>query len=84
VLLLFLLGFGSPLTFGTANLKINPGAFGARISGVGTVDISLISTVLALLVGVAVVAKAAQKTMEYGEDKEFHRLDLAASGAQPG
>ena len=77
-LLLFLLGFGDPLTFGTMNLSISLSALGAQTAGIGQVSVSLVSTFLALLVGVAVVMKAGQKWMKYVEDKRFHALDLLA------
>jgi len=72
ILLLFLLGFGNALTFGTANLSISPSALGPSTSGIGSISVSLVSTFLALLVGVAVVMKVGQKWMKYGEDKRFH------------
>jgi len=81
-LLLFLLGFGNPLTFGTADIGINPSAFSGNTPGLGTLHISFVSTFLALLVGVAVVAKTAQKTMKYREDRQFHRMDLEAGKGQ--
>jgi len=80
-LLLFLLGFGNPLTFGTANISISLSAAGANASGVGTPEISVVSTFLALMVGVAVIIKAGQKWMKWAEEKRFHALDLGA-GAQ--
>jgi hypothetical protein len=86
-LLLFLLGFGNPLTFGTANVGINPSSFSGSPSGVGTINIQLISTFLALMVGIAVAAKIAQKTLKFREDRQFHRLDLEGEtrqGAAPG
>jgi len=77
-LLLFLLGFGNPLTFGTMNLSISLSALGSQTTGIGPISVSLVSTFLALLVGVAVVMKAGQKWMKYVEDKRFHALDLLA------
>jgi hypothetical protein len=86
-LLLFLLGFGNPLTFGTSNIGINPSSFSGRPSGVGTITIQLISTFIALMVGIAVAAKTAQKTLKFREDGQLHRLGLegaARQGAAPG
>jgi hypothetical protein len=75
-LLLFLLGFGNPLTFGTANINISLSAAGAKTSGIGPPEISIVSTLLALMVGVAVIIKTGQKWMKYVEDKRFHQNDL--------
>jgi hypothetical protein len=77
VLLLFLLGFGNSMAFGTMDLSVNLSALGTQMSGIGPLSISLVSTFLALMVGVAVVLKAGQKWMKYVEDKRFHALDLS-------
>jgi hypothetical protein len=83
ILLLFLLGFGNPLTFGTANITISLSAAGATMSGVGSPEVSVVSTFLALMVGLAVAIKAGQKWMKYVENKRFHALDLRAEAAVP-
>jgi hypothetical protein len=82
ILLLFILGFGNPMTFGTANISISLTALGGQTSGIGAINITLISTFLALLVGVAVAMKTVQKYMKYLEDKRFHRLDLETEAQQ--
>ena len=74
LLLLFLLGFGNPMTFGTANISISLSAAGANMSGIGSPELSLVSTFLALMVGVAVAIKAGQKWMKYVEDRRFHAI----------
>ena len=83
-LLLFLLGFGNPMTFGTANISISLSAAGANMSGIGSPEISLISTFLAIMVGVAVVIKAGQKWMKYVEDRRFHAEEAAGANQKPG
>lgn len=82
-LLLFLLGFGNPLTFGTANIGINPSAMSGNFEGLGTLQVNLVSTILALLVGVAVVMKVAQTSLKYREDKRFHAEDLGEGSGTP-
>jgi hypothetical protein len=82
ILLLFILGFGNPITFGTANIGISPKALGGQTSGIGTINITIISTFLALLVGVAVAMKTVQKYMKYVEDKRFHKLDMETKAQQ--
>lgn len=82
-LLLFLLGFGNPLTFGTANIGINPSAMSGNFEGLGTLQVNLVSTILALLVGVAVVMKVAQTSLKYREDKRFHAEDLGEGSGPP-
>jgi hypothetical protein len=77
VLLLFLLGFGNSMAFGTMDLSINLSALGTQMSGIGPLSVSLVSTFLALMVGVAIILKAVQKWMKYAEDKRFHALDLS-------
>lgn len=83
ILLLFLLGFGQPLTFGTANISISLSAAGVNMSGLGAPEILVVSTFLALMVGVAVIIKAGQKWMKFAEDKKFHANDLAAKEPMP-
>jgi hypothetical protein len=80
-LLLFLLGFGNPLTLGTASISISLPAVGANVPGVGSPEISVVSTFLALMVGAAVIMKAGQKWMKFSEDKKFHAVDLAAEAS---
>jgi hypothetical protein len=82
ILLLFILGFGNPITFGTANIGISPTALGGQTSGMGTMNITIISTFLALLVGVAVAMKTVQKYMKYVEDKRFHKLNMETKAQQ--
>jgi len=82
-LLLFLLGFGDPVTFGTANISLSPSALFGNVSGIGPLDVSVVSTFVALFVGVAVVLKTVQKSMKYFEDRQFHKLDLEAVPSQP-
>jgi polyferredoxin len=84
VLLLFLLGFGNPMTFGTTNLSISPAVLGSQMSGIGAISVSLVSTFLALVVGVAVIMKAGQKWMKYVEDKNFHGLDTSVEAMKVG
>jgi len=79
-LLLFLLGFGDPMAFGTAKLSLSLSSLGSNMSGIGSPEVSIVSTFLALTVGVAVVLKACQHWMKYAEDKRFHALDLAGTG----
>jgi hypothetical protein len=82
-LLLFLLGFGNPLTFGTANIGVSPAALsGGQGTVIGTINISLVSTFLALLGGIAVAIKIAHGGMKFREDRRFHELDLGGEAAQ--
>jgi len=83
-LLLFILGFGNPLAFGTANITISSSALGSQIStsGMGAMNISIISTLIALLIGIAVVIKVAHAGLKYREDRRFHELDLQDAAAQ--
>jgi hypothetical protein len=82
VLLLFFLGWGDPLTFGTANIPVSLTSLSAS-SGLGTVNISLISTFIALLAGVALALKVAHRGMKYGEARRFYEQDLGQANAQP-
>lgn len=88
ILLLFFLGLGNPLTFGTANIGLSPAAlFGFQGpsgtgSVIGTINISVISTFIALLFGIAMVMRIVQKFLIYREEKMFHRLELQGGVVQ--
>jgi hypothetical protein len=85
-LLLFFLGLGNPLTFGIADIGLSPAALSGFLGisgagpGVGTINISVISTFIALLFGIAWVMRIAQKFLIYSEEKIFHSLELQGSG----
>jgi hypothetical protein len=74
VLLLFLLGFGNPLTFGTANISLSLSSLNINTSGIGSPEVAIVSTFLALFVGVAVVLKAGTKWMKYVEDRRVRAV----------
>ena len=81
-LLLFILGFGDPLTFGTANLIVSPAALlNEPSAGMGMMDITLVSTFTALLVGIAVAAKIVHGGLKFREDRRYHELELEGGAA---
>lgn len=76
VLLLFFLGIGNPWTFGTANVAVSLSSLGVS-SGLGSLSISLVSTFVALLAGIALILKITQRGMKFTEAGRFHALDVA-------
>jgi membrane protease subunit (stomatin/prohibitin family) len=81
VLLLFLLGAGSPWTFGTGAFTLSGTATG---QGAGTYSVSVVvvSTFIALALGVAVALKITQRVLKYSEAKKMHRRDSVGAGAR--
>lgn len=76
VLLLFLIGIGNPLTFGTTRITMSLSSFGSSL-GPSSITIDLVSTFLAIVVGIAVALKILQRGMKFSEAKKLHALDLA-------
>ena len=80
LLLLFVLDAGNPWTFGTGTLALSFGSTG-QSTGSSSVSVVVVSTFIAVALGIAVALKITQRALKYSEARKIHRRDAIGAGA---